>query len=477
MTTVYATEVGKTSKGTGRLWFQGEKLLRGQFAPTTTYKRVFKNGNLMLIACKDGEYTVSGKKAKSNTGRIDPVIDICNKDVASWWPIGTKLRAIVRKGKIIIRRAAQIVKQSLRSRRILAKLAAGTALSMVSMFAGAGVMDRALHEGMTSQGINVRSAVVAEIESAYLDANMRANAGTGMFDEHTVFFNGPVQDFDLGKVIEADLFCAGIPCTGASTASRARLKTSSAEAHPDAGTMFFTTLEWIKKFQPGVVILENVKSYASTASMTIVRSLLGSWDYEVHEMILNGNAFGALENRDRLVIVAVDTRLAAEGFNPETIVPLQTNPATLAEVLDPVAEDDERWNTYQYLADKEVKDLANGKGFRRQLYTPESESVATLVRGYAKIQSTNPFLLHPTKPGYMRLFTEYEHGRIKGVPAGFVEALGVSRTIAHQCLGQSVVYPVFVSVGAAIGRFLSDRDHAALPDVDQQPTGQLELVA
>jgi DNA (cytosine-5)-methyltransferase 1 len=450
MTTIYATAIGENSKGTGRLWLQGEKLLRGQFAPATTYRRAFKDGALIMIADPNGQYVVSGRKKHD---RVEPVIDVCNKDIEKHFPIGTKLNAVVRKGKIIIRRAINAVKKAQRKNRLTRKVAAGAALSMVSVFHGIGLMDRAIHDGFAAEGVPVRASVVAELENSYLEASMRANAK--MFDESTVFFSGPVQDFELGKVVHADIFCAGIPCTGASLAGRSKLGTKSAEEHPDAGTMFFTTLEWIKKFNyPDLVVLENVKAYASTISMSVIRLMLGNWGYDIHEMTLKGHDFGALENRERMVVVAVQKDLAEEGFDPRSILPVETKPATIADSLEPIAEDDKRWDTYGYLVEKQERDIAAGKGFRMAMLTPESESVPVLVRNYAKIQSTGAFLQHPTKPGYMRLFTEIEHGRFKGAPEGFVESLGVSRTTAHQGLGQSVIYPVFKAVGSALGRFV-----------------------
>lgn len=450
MTVFYATEIG-TAKGAGRVWLEGEKLSGNDFTPSATYKRIFKNGVLMMIKSDEGTHKVSGRKASEN--RITPIIDICNKEVETWFPIGTKVCAIIRKGKIIIRRAAQAVKRTTRTARFLQKVLANKALNVVSMFAGGGVMDRAIHEGMRMGGVNTRTSVVAELSSKFLDANIRANGH--LFDENTLFFNGPVQDFDLGKVEQAEIFCAGIPCTGASTAGRAKLHTKSAEAHPEAGAMFFTTMDWVRKFQPSIVILENVKAYQSTASMDVIRSLLGSWEYEVHEIILNGVEYGSLENRNRLVVIGISKGLSDTGFNVETILPTAVKPATIGEILEPIGDDDSRWREFGYLARKETSDISKRKGFRRQRYNKDAPYVNTIVKEYARVQSTNPYLIHPTNPDLTRLFTEIEHGRIKCVPEGFVEALDVSRTTAHKILGQSVIYPVFVAVGVAIGQFIA----------------------
>jgi hypothetical protein len=68
------------------------------------------------------------------------------------------------------------------------------------------------------------------------------------------------------------------------------------------------------------------------------------------------------------------------------------------------------------------------------------------------VRSTDPKLQHPTDPKLLRQFTPGEHARIKGVPERLVD--GVSATVAHQILGQGVVYPPFVGVGQHLGESL-----------------------
>src|SRR3546814_10164730 len=83
-----------------------------------------------------------------------------------------------------------------------------------------------------------------------------------------------------------------------------------------------------------------------------------------------------------------------------------------------------------YRREKEERDIAAGKGFRMQIFQPDSTKIATLTRGYAKIRSTDPKLQHPTDPTLLRQITPVEHARIKGVPEKMIEGLGI--TIAHQ---------------------------------------------
>src|SRR3546814_1027218 len=75
------------------------------------------------------------------------------------------------------------------------------------------------------------------------------------------------------------------------------------------------------------------------------------------------------------------------------------------------------WSTMSYLREKEERDIAAGKGFRMQIFQPDSTKIATLTRGYAKIRSTDPKLQHPTDPTLLRQITPVEHARLKGVPA------------------------------------------------------------
>ncbi len=56
---------------------------------------------------------------------------------------------------------------------------------------------------------------------------------------------------------------------------------------------------------------------------------------------------------------------------------------------------------------------------------------------------------HPEKPKKRRLLTPVEHARVKSIPETLVN--GLSATVAHQILGQSVLHSAFVSVGRLLG--------------------------
>lgn len=226
------------------------------------------------------------------------------------------------------------------------------------------------------------------------------------------------------------------------------------EEHDSAGALFFNALNWIQRTNPGLIILENVKPYQSTASMAVIRSVLASLGYVVQERILNGCEFGALENRDRLCVVAVTEGLE-DFIDIGDVVPLWTKPEKLSDVLEDIPLDDPRWKSYDYLRAKELRDIEAKKGFRRQLFTGEETYISTVTRAYNKARSTDPFIQHPTDPLLSRLLTVKEHARVKGIDESLVDVPWMATTTRHEVLGQSVVWPVFEAVGHAIGQGLA----------------------
>src|SRR5690606_22026980 len=162
------------------------------------------------------------------------------------------------------------------------------------------------------------------------------------------------------------------------------------------------------------------------------------------EAVMNGNDFGAFYNRNRLVVVAVSKSLQALGrFDMSHVIPVREKEAKLSDVLERVSEDDARWSIHEYLEKKEASDVAASKGFRRQLYSGDEDHINTVTRAYAKIRSTDPHLKHPTKERYTRLLTPVEHARVKGLPEGWIQSTRTAATIAHEILGQSVIFPLF----------------------------------
>lgn len=241
------------------------------------------------------------------------------------------------------------------------------------------------------------------------------------------------------------------PCLGASKSGRSKNKLSCAEEHESAGSLFVDYLDAVKAVNPAVCVIENVSEYQNSASMMVIRSVLTSLGYKLTEAVLDGSEFGSLERRKRLAVVAY-TPGVADAFDFGNLQPVKEREANLGTILENIPLDSSRWKSFDYLAEKEVRDIAAGKGFRRQLLTAESDGCGVLGKGVSKCRSTEPFLVHPTDASLSRIFTPVEHARLKGIPEGVIA--GESDTSAHEILGQSVIYPLFVAVGVELGKAL-----------------------
>lgn len=455
MTTVINSKIGEAKSGLPRLWLEGEKLSHAGVRIGDKYvlrsDERTKRIELVPRDSKSTEATAFTVSRRERNGVIAPLLEIRTDILKKFYEGCEKVRVAIRNGRIIISALQVELKIKERVERIKRKIANKEKLSAGSLFHGAGILDKAIHSGLLAAGLAAFVQVGVEIESEYFDASLRNNQE--LWEDSSIAINSDIRDVSLsGTVPQLDICVAGVPCTGASRAGATRNKLEFAEGHSTAGTLFFDFLEFIKSSNPAVVVMENVVEYSKSASMAVIRSVLTSLGYNLTESVLYGPDFGTIEARRRLCLIGITKGL---DVSVDFLFP-NTHPAvgecegkTLADVLEDIPLDSERWRTYDYLAIKAERDLAAGKGFKRQLVTADAVTVGTITRGYSKARSTDPYLLHPTNPGLSRLFTPLEHARIKGIPACVIE--GLSATSAHEVLGQSVCYPVFEAVGYAIG--------------------------
>lgn len=447
MACIINTRLGE-SKGQSRIWLEGVRLERGGFSPSTKYELEISERKVIFKVAAEGTYTVSKRK---RNGRLSPIIDLSNQKLTQAFEGVDMLRVLIRDGSIIVSAHFQQGKVERREERLFERLKKNRSLDVCSLFHGSGILDKALHAGFAKSGIASTVAVAVEMEGGYIDNSLVNNPE--LWSEKSLVVNAPIEtlNFNYGAAAqEVDIVIAGLPCTGASKSGRAKNKLEFAESHDTAGAMFFHFLQIVQNLNPSIVIIECVPEYQNTASMAVIRSVMHSLSYTVTEEIMDGNEYGALEKRKRLCVVAITSGL--KQFSFENAVPARTKEACLGDILERIADDSPRWKTFDYLAAKEVRDIAAGKGFRRQLLDASASFCGVIGKGYAKCRSTEPFYRHPTIAGLSRLLTPVEHARVKGIPEEVIT--GLSDTVAHEILGQSVVYPLFVAIGKAVGGLL-----------------------
>lgn len=442
MATVINSKLGE-HRGKKRVWLEGQKLAREGYQPGMKFDLEPSDQKMLIKLSDQGRFTVS---RRNRNGKTYPVIEVNTEELAEMFDGVEMLRIAIKSRSIVISAHHQQQRVNERVERLIRKLESGEPLRSCSLFHGGGVLDRAIHEGLKRAGFESKVGVAVEMEGKYLDSSLRNNPE--LWDEESTVIESPIQSVNIThNAPQVELLFGGIPCTGASRAGRTKNKLKFAESHEAAGSMFFHLLQFIQILNPVCCILENVSDYQSTSSMEVIRSVLKSLGYSLQERILDGNEFGALEKRKRLCVVAVSEGI--EGFDLDNVMPVRTKESCINDILEPVPYASNRWKTFDYLAEKEKKDMAAGKGFARQLLTGEEPYCGVAGKGYCKARSTEPFLVNPLNDAYSRLFTPVEHCRIKGVPESVID--GLSDTVAHEVLGQSVIFPAFEAVASELG--------------------------
>lgn len=444
----YQTTAVGEHRGSPRLWLQGENLAHAGFSPGSRFDLVVESGTLKLVLNEEGRRTVS---AKTRGDRAFPVIDINSREELA--PIARFgwVRILITGQMIVILPLASEERRLIRMERAAGKMQDGDPLDMGSLSHGGGILSHAVHTGLYLEGVDSRLRFANEIRGELLDHARAVNDG---WEDDTVSLAAPLQElaFDqeaMNKLPAVDILEAGLPCSGASVSGRSKRGLALPEDHPEVGHLVVPFMSLVAQVNPLVVILENVLPYQSSASASIIRTLMRDFGYDTHECVLRGREFGALEDRDRYCLLAVTRGVA---FDLDQLVRPEVGPARLGDVLEEVASDDSRWSAMAGLKAKMERDIEAGKGFRMQVFDAASSRIGTITKGYAKVRSTDPKIRHPDNPDLLRQLMPVEHARVKQVPEHLVD--GLSDTVAHEVLGQSVVYQPFVAVGALVARAL-----------------------
>ncbi len=430
-------------RGTRRLWIEGRKLERGGIAPGDRFSIRWEPGTstVVLDFNEAGDRRVS---KRTRNGRDMPIVDVSTQDVAEALGPGidrAKVSIFERRIEVTVHPDDLAARE--RVDRLVSKVRSGNPLSTGSVAHGGGILDHAIHEGMREAGVTARLAFAVEVDGATIDA---AATNNPIWDEDTIGLHASMDEVALEDLPQVDVLVAGLPCVGASRSGKAKNAIELAEQHETAGHLFVTFLAMVKAVNPAVVLLENVPDYANTVSATVIRKALQVRGYEVQEAVLDGNEMGALEMRRRWCMLATSRDLA---LRLDQVRPARLKEATLAEILDDVPLDSDQWRSIVHMFEKAERDRAKGANFSPNFAAPGDGSVRSMGASYWKWRPTEPKLAHPTRPGVARLLTPAEHARAKTVPPELVS--GLSNTLAHQILGNSVVHAAWKAVGTLIG--------------------------
>lgn len=319
-----------SNKGAKRLWLEGLRLSAAGFKPGAHYRLNIaqEKGVIRLELAETGSRVVSRKKSGRSAPEYRPVIDLNSRDLDALFGDSDRVQVIISDRVIEVSLHGKDRARQAREQRLMGRIRDGVALAVGSMCSGLGVLDHALHTGLSDTGVNTRLAWAIESELAYLQAGMENNP---VWDHASVPVHARAEDVEPGLLEPVDVLVAGLPCTGASKAGRSKNKLRFAEAHESAGTAFIAFLAIIRAANPSFVVLENVCEYENTASMRVIKDVLGDLGYTVQTRVVDA-ALGALENRRRMCMVAVSYGI---GFD-FTLESVREKESRLGEILESV---------------------------------------------------------------------------------------------------------------------------------------------
>jgi DNA (cytosine-5)-methyltransferase 1 len=437
--------------GKPRLWLQGRMPERAGFVPGVSYsiERREDRTAVVLRLADDGKYVVSKKKGKSGD---DALIDLNSQRILGMFEGARSVRVLIGRDEIWILPDAFDVKRKERIERFQRELDAGQVMAG-ALAHGIGVMTNALHEGMKAAGLKTKLRFAVEIEEDSLDV---ASENNPSWDADTIAVAMPIQQlafgdqYTLSRLPKVSLLDFGLPCTAASVAGRAKKHLVKPEDDEKAGHLVAAAVALVAHFNPFTFTCENVSPWFNTASAALFRTQMKEFGYEIHEHVVHGEDY-ALEARERTVWIGMTV---GAQLDLSAMVPPPRLVATLGDVMEDVPEDSPLWRTMDYLKEKEIRDAADGKGFRMSLGDASTSRVGVLGRGYGKCRGTELKVIHPRDPELLRQLTPKEHAAVKGIPT-VLFAGQTSVTRIHEWLGQSVIWPAFRHLGEVVGRALA----------------------
>lgn len=435
-----------TNKGAPRVYLEGRVLSRSNFIKGKRYdvKINVDDTKITLSLAENGSRVVSHKASGNGDS---PVIDINSHSALQIFEGLTSVRVVMTGTEIILMPLDTQVRIKRRLDRLRSHMANGS-ITAASISHGGGVLSHALHTGLKNVGIKSELLLANDIRPEVLD---QALAQNDAWSDKTIYAAAPMQELAYDRSVslpEVDILEAGLPCQSASVSGRAKTGISLPEANEIYGHLVIPFIALIARLNPAVILYENVIPWRNTASMHMLRTTLKEMGYELHETDIKGEEWNVLEHRNRMALVAVTKDIKfdfADLIRPTPVV------QRVGDILEDIPDNDPSWKEMKYLFDKQERDIAEGKGFEMNIGDESSFRINTLGKGYAKCRSTE-YKLRSNTTGLLRQLTPVEHARVKTIPSHLI--LGASNTLAHEILGQSILYRPFSNLAELLGASL-----------------------
>ncbi|GMQ51088.1 DNA cytosine methyltransferase [Neisseria elongata] len=163
-------------------------------------------------------------------------------------------------------------------------------IRFVDLFSGTGGIRLGFESAMHELGYKTQCVKSAEIDKAACQT-YELNFGENPYCDVTTLEN--IEPFDV--------LLAGFPCQAFSSAGK------QLGFQDTRGTLFFDIARLIKKYQPSLCLLENVRgllSHDHGKTFNTIKNVLSDLGYFVDYRLLNSSNFGVPQNRVRIYIIA-----------------------------------------------------------------------------------------------------------------------------------------------------------------------------
>jgi DNA (cytosine-5)-methyltransferase 1 len=250
-------------------------------------------------------------------------------------------------------------------------------------------------------------------------------------DGHKAF--GNVETITWDDVPDFDLLVGGFPCQAFSVAGK-RMGFDDCR-----GTMFFEIARCLRKKQPSVFLLENVKgllSHNKGETFTTILTTLDELGYNVQWQVLNSKDFGVPQNRERVFIVGY-----LRGQSGREVFPMQRNDGEDHTLCESKAQTCPTITSTYYKNQSDAPYIVSNiyGGFNEdkpRIHKDNSPTIRT-AKGGGHIPSVY-------KDARVRRLTPTECERLQGFPDGWTE--GLSDTQRYKCLGNAVTTNVVTAI-------------------------------
>jgi len=271
--------------------------------------------------------------------------------------------------------------------------------------------------------------------------------------------HGDITKIKEKDIPKHDMLCAGFPCQPFSISGKQN------GFDDTRGTLFFDIARIAKYHKPKVLILENVKNFAThNAGKTLhtVLEVLDKLNYNAYHKVLNASLFGVPQKRERIFILGFRKDLQIKNFS----FPLKQNiNISLRDILLHNVEqklfikrEDFVFKQDNALLKLEIPGLTAGKPIRvgtcnkggqgERIYSIDGHAITLSAYGGGAGAKTGLYLVDKK----VRKLAPRECARAMGFPDDF--EIHEKYTQAYKQFGNSVVVNV---VDAILKKLISDR--------------------